>query len=141
MVSPPPKTARRMANLILPDSNVYIDALRAGVDPFPLFASRLEEWEFGTCGMVMLEVCRGLRDPAVLKRFRERFSVMIYVPTTNTIWERATQLAWALDRQGRTLPAQDLLIAACALHAGAVVLTRDAHFRHIPGLRTMEQLP
>lgn len=130
-----------MANLILPDSNVYIDALRAGVDPFQTFAPHLEEWEFGTCGMVMLEVCRGLRDPAVLKRFRERFSVMIYVPTTNAIWDRATHLAWALDRQGRTLPSQDLLIAACALHAGAIVLTRDAHFQNIPGLHVMDRLP
>ncbi len=130
-----------MANLILPDSNVYIDALRAGVDPFHQFAPYLEEWEFGTCGMVVLEVCRGLRAPAALKRFRERFSVMIYIPTTNSLWERATQLAWSLDRQGLTLPAQDLIIAACALHAGALVLTRDAHFQHIPGLRTLDRLP
>lgn len=130
-----------MANLILPDSNVYIDATRAGVDPFRQFAHHLEDWEFATCGMVVLEVCRGLREPALLERFRERFDVMIYVPTTNAIWERSTQLAWSLDRRGRTLPAQDLLIAACALHTGATVLTRDAHFRAIPGLQVLAELP
>jgi predicted nucleic acid-binding protein len=129
-----------MANLILPDSNVYIDALRARVDPFQRFAPYLEDWEFGTCGMVVLEVCRGLVEPAALRRFRERFSVMIYIPTNNAIWERATHLAWALDRQGMTLPAQDLLIAACALHAGATVLTRDEHFQAIPGLRVRANL-
>lgn len=130
-----------MANLILPDSNVYIDATRAGVDPFKQFAAHLEECEFATCGMVVLEVCRGFREPSLLQRFRERFGVMIFIPTNNVIWERATHLAWTLDRRGRTLPAQDLLIAACALHAGATVLTRDAHFRAIPDLQVLTALP
>jgi predicted nucleic acid-binding protein len=131
-----------MANLILPDSNIYIGGLRAGTDPFQSFASGIDEhdWEFATCGMISLEVCRGLRDPNTLKRFRERFSTMIFIPTTNQIWERATQLAWALDRQGRTLPAQDILIAAHALQAGATVLTLDAHFQQIPGLRVIARL-
>jgi predicted nucleic acid-binding protein len=129
-----------MANLVLPDSNIYIGAVRAGRDPFRQFASALEEWEFVTCGMVVLEVCRGLRDPAVLQRFRERFSVMLYVTTGNSLWERATQLAWSLDRRGIVLPAQDLLIATCALQADATVLTADAHFQEIPGLRVIDRL-
>jgi predicted nucleic acid-binding protein len=131
-----------MANLILPDSNVYIGAIRAGGDPFRQFAAGIDDrdWEFATCGMVMLEVCRGLRNPDLLRRYRERFAVMIFIPTTNQIWERAAQLAWTLDRQGRVLPASDLLIAACALTANATVLTFDAHFSVIPGLRMIESL-
>ena len=127
-----------MANLILPDSNFYIGALRAGTDPFLSFASGIAEhdWEFATCGMIALVVCRGLRDPNTL----QRFGVMIFLPTTNQIWERATQLAWALDRQGRILPAQDILIAAHALQADATVLTRNAHFSSIPGLRVIARL-
>lgn len=132
-----------MANLILPDSNIYIGILRAGGDPFRDFAAGIDEhdWEFATCGMVMLEVCRGLREPHLLKRFRERFAVMIFIPTTNQIWERAAQLAWSLDRQGRVIPAQDILIAAHALATNSIVLTADAHFREIPGLRILEKLP
>jgi predicted nucleic acid-binding protein len=129
-----------MANLILPDSNIYIGAVRAGRDPFRQFASALDEWEFATCGMVMLEVCRGLRDPAVLQRFRERFAVMVYLATGSSMWERAAQLAWSLDRRGIVLPAPDLLIAACALQADAAVLTADAHFQEIPGLRVIDHL-
>lgn len=131
-----------MANLILPDRNIYIGAVRAGGDPFQEFAAGIDDrdWEFATCGMVVLEVCRGLRDPSLLKRFRERFAVMIFVPTTNQIWERAAQLAWSLDRQGRVLPAQDILIAAHALQINAAVLTADAHFQQIPGLRILARL-
>lgn len=132
-----------MANLILPDSNIYIGILRGGGDPFQEFAAGIDEhdWEFATCGMVMLEVCRGLRDPNLLKRFRERFAVMLFIPTTNQIWERAGQLAWSLDRRGRVIPAQDILIAAHALTTNATVLTADAHFREIPGLTILESLP
>jgi predicted nucleic acid-binding protein len=129
-----------METLILPDSNIYITAVRAGRDPFQQFVPGLDEREFATCGMVMLEVCRGLRDPTLLRRFRERFAVMIFLPTTNGVWERATQLAWSFDRQGVVLPAQDLLIAACALHAGATVLTADAHFQAVPGLSVTDRL-
>lgn len=129
-----------MESLILPDSNVYIDAVRRGVDPFQEFGRHLDTCEFATCGMIMLEVCRGLREPGILQRFRERFSVMIYVPTTNAIWERAQHLAWMMDRQGRTIPAQDHIIAACALQSGATVLTRDKHFQDIPGLEVLDHL-
>jgi predicted nucleic acid-binding protein len=129
-----------MANLVLPDSNFYISAVRAGRDPFADFVAGIEEREFAVCGMVLLEVCRGLRDPTLLRRFQERFAVMIFLPSTSATWERATQLAWTLDRRGIVLPAPDLLIAACALQAGAAVLNADAHFRSIPGLRVLESL-
>ncbi len=129
-----------MATLVLPDSNIYISAIRAGVDPFEQFTARLEEWEFATCGTVVLEICRGLRAPSVLERFQERLSVMIFLPTTNAVWKRATQLAWSLDRKGVVLPVPDLIIAACALQADATVLTGDAHFQQIPELRVLERL-
>lgn len=131
-----------MANLILPDSNVYIGAVRAGRDPFQQFAAGIDDrdWEFATCGMVMMEVCRGQRDPNLLRRYRERFAVMLFIPTTSQVWERAAHLAWSLDRQGIVLPAPDLLIAACALQAQASVLSADAHFQKIPGLHVLEKL-
>jgi len=129
-----------MAGLVLPDSNFYINSARAGLDPFQELAARTDEWEFATCGMIVLEVCRGRREPTILQRFRERFSIMLYLPMGSSVWERATQLAWSLDRKGVVLPAPDLLIAACALQSNAAVLTADAHFHEIPGLRVLEQL-
>ncbi|MSU65579.1 MAG: PIN domain-containing protein [Opitutus sp.] len=130
-----------MVELVLPDSNFYINCARAGLDPFVVLAARTDEWEFATCGMVVLEVCRGRRDPSLLKRFQERFGIMLYIAAGNSVWERAAQLAWSLDRQAIVLPAQDLLIAACALQSKAAVLTADAHFHTIPGLRVLDRLP
>jgi len=129
-----------MASLVLPDSSFYITATRAGLDPFVELGAKAMEYEYATCGMVQIEVLRGRSNPHVLKRFRETFAVMIYITTVNAIWERATQLAWSLDRQGIVIPATDLLIAACALQTGAAVLTYDAHFRQIPGLEVIDRL-
>jgi predicted nucleic acid-binding protein len=129
-----------MGELVLPDSNFFINRARAGVDPFVELAACADEREFATCGMVVVEVCRGRRDPVLFRRFRERFAVMVYLPTGSSLWERAAQLAWSLDRRGIVLPAPDLLIAACALQADATVLTADAHFPAIPGLRVIGDL-
>ncbi len=129
-----------MASLLLPDSNFYINCARTGLDPFDELGVFANTMDFATCGMVMLEVIRGRSNPHVMHRFQERFSVMIFIPTTNQIWERAAQLAWALDRQGLVIPAQDILIAAHALQAEATVLTHDAHFSSIPGLRVIDHL-
>jgi predicted nucleic acid-binding protein len=129
-----------MANLVLPDSNFYINCARAGTDPFRQLGARSDDYEFATCGMVVLEVCRGIRFPKDLQRVREQFGVMIFIPTSNQIWERATQLAWSLDRQGAVIPAQDVLIAAHALQTNATVLTFDAHFHAISGLRVVDHL-
>jgi predicted nucleic acid-binding protein len=129
-----------MVALALPDSHDSITRARAGLDPFAELASCAGGWDFATCGMVVIEVCRGRRDSALHQRFRENFAIMPYIATGSTVWERAEQLAWSLDRQGVVLPAPDLLIAACALHANAAVLTADAHFSRIPGLRVLDRL-
>ena len=129
-----------MVELALPDSNFYISRARAGIDPFVELAAHADQWEFATCGMVVLEVCRGRRDPSLLKRFQAHFGIMLHIAAGNSVWVRAGQLAWALQRKGILLPAPDLLIAACALQAKAAVLTADAHFQEIPGLRVIETI-
>lgn len=46
----------------------------------------------------------------------------------------------ALRRKGRPIPTNDLWIAASALEHGAALLTRDAHFSEIDGLRSGQRL-
>lgn len=130
--------------LVVADSSFYIHALRSKRQPFLEMERLAGDVEWATTGMVMLEVCRGLRDPKMRDRFTERYATMIYLPTTHAIWERAVRLAWTLDRQDRSLPAQDIVIAAACLSGGACLLTHDAHFAVIPGLtvfNSLEDLP
>ena len=93
--------------------------------------------DLATCGMVRLEVERGLRPGRVRTRMAGFFAVLVMIPTTDPVWARATGIAWSLGRRGVILPAQDCVIAACALTAGAALLTDDRHFDGIPGLELL----
>jgi len=129
-----------MANAVLVDSSFFIRRLRERVDPLLELATHADAWDLATCGMVKLEVCRGLRVAAMRTRYEASFAVMQYAPTNFFTWERAARLAYELDRTGNTIPAPDLVIAACALAIDAPVLTFDRHFQLVPGLRVLDQL-
>lgn len=123
--------------LVLTDSNVYIDLLRQSEDPAEVLVADLGALDLVTCGMVKMEVLRGVKHPRAHDNLAAFFAVQQFVPTDNNIWDRATDLARSLARSGITLPAQDILIATCAFHAGAAVLTADHHFSLIPDLNVI----
>lgn len=122
---------------VLIDSNVYIELLRSGRDPAAAIFNHYESIDVVTCGMVQLEVLRGVKVLKHRRWLEETFGLMMNVPTDNSLWAEATELAWKLDRRGKTLPAQDLLIAASALRVDAAVHTFDGHFLEIPGLTVL----
>lgn len=119
---------------VLVDSNVYIDILRADLDPQRELGDRLGDADIVICGMVKLEVLRGVRSKKLFDRLEAFFAVMQFVPADNAIWDESVALARRLAQGGYTLPAQDILIAVSAFRAGAAVLTADGHFSFIPGL-------
>ena len=128
-----------MASDVLIDSNVYIDLLRARKDVL----ATLYEWaEFrggslAICGMIRLEVLRGMKSLKAFQSISSLMDVMINIPSDNRLWSEATDLAWNLDRKGITIPGADAVIAASALRSGAAVMTSDAHFSRIEGLRVI----
>ena len=129
-----------MAGNVLVDSSFYIDRLRAGRDPFEEFAAHADDTDFFVCGVVMIEVLRGVKIKKAHSRLSTLFGTMLYVPTANHIWERSAELAWELDRQGRSMQITDLVIAVCALSADAAVLALDSDFSRVPGLLVIESL-
>lgn len=120
------------------DSNVYIHFLKKNLDPLQHLATWADPAEFLTCGMVRMEVERGIRSEKMRARFTDFFDLLRFVPTSNRIWANATELAWVLDRRGTVLPAQDVLIAAHAFKFGGAILTSDRHFYEIPGVKVYD---
>lgn len=127
-------------SLVLVDSSYYIRKAARREDPFADLDELADAYEFATCGIVWMEVLRGRSDPALRKRYEERFATMIFCNLTPSAWRRAADLTWRLDRTGAVIPATDLTIAACALEHGACLLTFDRHFSHIPGLLATDWL-
>ena len=128
------------ASPVLADSSFYIAELRAGQDPLRSLALAAASRDLVVCGVVRCEVARGIIHPKVRSRFESVWDVMINVPTDNRLWQAVEQTAWDLDRKGVVLPLTDLIIAACAKRAEAVVLTLDKHFHDIPGVRVIDRL-
>ena len=119
-----------MENAALVDSNVFITLLRQGEDPADWLGNRFED--LYTCGMVRLEVLRGIRNVQIREGTEAFLDVLCTIPTDNRLWDAAADLGWELGRRGLVLPGPDLVIAASALRAGVPVLTADCHFEKIP---------
>lgn len=129
-----------MERLALIDSCIYITLLKQRLDPAVEIFKHVDIEDIAICGMVRLEVIRGIAFPKVRQRIEAFFDVMQNVPTDNKLWEEACELGWQVTRRGYNLPAQDIIIAACAIRAGATVVTHDKHFDMIPGVRVARSL-
>jgi predicted nucleic acid-binding protein len=127
--------------LLLVDSSIYIDMLRAGRNPVNELRSAMEQGCVLTCGIIVLEVLRGVMNKRVHAWMEALFREMTTCPLDERLWNHAAELAWGLDRRGMMLPVPDLAIASCALRAGATVVSRDPHFRMVPKLVILESFP
>jgi tRNA(fMet)-specific endonuclease VapC len=82
---------------------------------------------------------RQAKNRAGQARFLDSPRVEILPVTAQTADSHALVYA-GLRRKGQSIPTNDLWIAASALEHGAALLTRDAHFAHIDGLRSGQRL-
>ena len=127
--------------MILIDSCMIIPLLRRGLDPAREFSVLAEQDDICTCGVVRCETSRGIRVPKIRRAYQAYLDCLLYIPTPNKIWERTEELLCEVGRLGHIIPVTDGIIAACALSAGASVLTIDKHFSYIPGLTVLKEYP
>jgi predicted nucleic acid-binding protein len=127
--------------VILVDSTKYISWMRAGLNPVTMLELPLRGGLVMSCGIVRIEVLRGMIKLEAKTQIETLFETIPEVPLGRSVIADATESAWAMDRKGRILPVTDLLIAACAKHIGATVITEDPHFAHIPGVKHLRNLP
>jgi len=126
---------------ILVGSAVYIDRLRGGHDIRQELMPFLANGLLYNCGLIRAEVIRGFRDVRLKSEMTTFFNIVPEIPVTARTWQQVAELAWSLDRTvGGHRPLSDILIAKCAMHVGAILISPDRHFDAIPGLRLRAQL-
>ncbi len=126
---------------IIVDSSVYIDHLRAGKDIRQELMPYLANGLLYSCGVVRAEVLRGFKTQRLKGEMTAFFNIIPEVPVNARMWQTVADLAWAMDRSGAGgKPLTDIIIARCAMHVGAVLVSPDKHFRDIPGLKLREEL-
>ena len=74
------------------------------------------------------------RNKDLLERFLRRPTVRT-VPATRETAEVFAEIKHALRKAGTPLPINDVWVAAHAVETGSVLVTFDAHFKQIGGLR------
>jgi predicted nucleic acid-binding protein len=126
--------------VLLVDTSSWIHLLRP--DGNPAVRARVEQalraGEACWCPMIRLELWNGAggeREKRVLRDF-EKFLPELEVD--EAVWQSADELARRARASGVTVPATDLLIAACASRHGAALEHSDSDFEqlsrlHAPG--------
>lgn len=118
---------------LLLDTSAWIEAMRRDGDPAMRaeVATALRENRARLCDLVLLELWNGVRGGAERRWLSTLEETVETVATSPEVWSLARQMAQGLRTRGLTLPATDLLIAACARAHGLDLLHRDAHFQKL----------
>jgi predicted nucleic acid-binding protein len=115
------------------ESSAWIFVLR--VKPVEPLRRRIDELlqqgVVATTGMVRLELLGGAKTRAEFDRLAFVTQGLEQLSADGSAWLRAAELAFALRRQGITVPNSDVLIAAVAIENDAILVHADAHFERI----------
>jgi predicted nucleic acid-binding protein len=115
------------------DTSVWLFALRK--DFIPEIRSRVDDLLRNnlvfTTGIINLELLSGAKTDSEFERLKDRLMTLDDIITDDIIWDKASVLAFKLRRKGITVPHTDILIAACAISEGCVLLHADNHFNII----------
>lgn len=127
--------------MILVDSNIYIDFIRRQEDIRQILRPWIQTGQLLSCGVIRVEVIRGILSSRIKDDLHDMFDVISEIQVDAKIWCDTTEMAWQLDRQGIVLPTTDLIIASCAVRTQSMIISNDAHFKKIPGLKLRTTLP
>ena len=114
----------------LVDSSAWVHCLRRRGRPEVVDSVRrlMESGEAAWCPAIRLEPWNGVGDESDRRILRDFEQTLPELPITDEVWAEACALASRCRKAGKTAPAIDVLIAACARHHGVDVEHADAHF-------------
>jgi predicted nucleic acid-binding protein len=116
--------------VILIDTSSWIEALRRTGSESVRTRVRVlvESGAAAWCGMVRLELWAGVGDERERQRLREFEEQIPELEINDAVWKKAFVLAGRCRKSGKTAPASDILIAACAQHHAVRMEAIDTHF-------------
>ena len=122
--------------LTLIDTSSWIEALRRSgrAEVRERVAHLMSEGRAAWCDLVALELWNGARGGYEREQLQKLGQDLVLLPTTDLTWSKARVLAERCRSAGKTVPATDLIIAACALVHGADMEHCDAHLAIIANL-------
>lgn len=80
------------------------------------------------CPLIKLELWNGARGQHEQHVLREMERDLPELEVSQEVWTLAYEMARGARKLGKTVPATDILIAACARHHGVGLEHADSHF-------------
>ena len=126
--------------LVLIDSSLWILALKRNC-PLPvkqIMGDLLEKDLAATCGLIMMEILQGCRTKREYEELTAEMNALHYLETDRQIWDKSSQLAYSLRREGITIPTVHIFIASLAIEHGLIFFHADHHFEIIAKNSTLK---
>ncbi|MDE0026994.1 MAG: PIN domain-containing protein [Spirochaetaceae bacterium] len=122
--------------MTLIDTSAWIEQLRRVGDASVRgqVETHLASGDAAWCPLVRLELWNGARGEHERTALTDMGETLPSLPIDAAVWDRAATLASGARRRGITIPATDLLVAACARHHEVALLHHDRHFELIASL-------
>jgi len=122
--------------VVLVDTSVWIEYLDR-VNPLveEQMDMLLRSGEVVTAGLVLAELRRGCRTHSQIRMTLEALEPLMYLELDRAGWIRAGQLVAEAAARGYRLEIGDCLLAALALRENCPILTLDADFKQVAGLK------
>jgi predicted nucleic acid-binding protein len=120
----------------LVDTSSWIHQMRPKGDPVvrARVEALLRAGEAAWCAMVRLEIWAGIGNARERRALRAYEAVIPDLTIDASVWQAARGLASRARRAGKTIPAPDILICACARQHGVAIEHADAHFDMLAAL-------
>jgi predicted nucleic acid-binding protein len=113
------------------DTSSWIEFLR-GSDSEPAFRVKelLREDRAAWCDLIAVELWNGTRGHEK-NALEDLASAVTSFDLTSVVWARAKSLAYSCRHSGLTVPANDIIITACAVTHELAIESFDRHFAKI----------
>jgi len=114
----------------LVDTSAWIHQMRPKGEPAvrARVEALLRVGDAAWCPMVRLEIWAGVGTDRERHVLAEYAAVLPELSIDREVWSRACEIAGRARRAGKTIPASDVLIFACAQRHGVAVEHADTHF-------------
>ncbi len=128
--------------MVLIDSSCWIEALRrhGNVQIREEVHQLILKGEAGWCDLIRVELWVGARGLEERKTLRAFEADLITFPLDQQVWSKACQLAEKSRDAGKTIPATDLIIAACAWRHRVPLKHHDAHLTFLLELISKDEM-
>src|SRR5260370_33676835 len=119
--------------MIVADSSALIEYFRRGGSPAvqEAVAASIAEDALAFNGIIFVEVVGFAADERERRALVATFGAFRRLELNEADFDLAASIGFELRRRGRAVPATDLIIAACAIRAGAELPHVDDHFDEI----------